>query len=57
MNRARAAGRGERWDSRNSLPTSIHLREVARFRFLRIAITVPWDIIQELELEFEAKKS
>ena len=26
MNRARAAGRGERWDSRNSLPTSIHLR-------------------------------
>ena len=31
--------------------------EVERFRFLRIAIPVPWDILEELEPELESKES
>ena len=31
--------------------------EVARFRFLRVGIPVPWHILEELKLEFEAKES
>ena len=30
--------------------------EVARFRFIRIAIPVPWDILEELEPESESKE-
>ena len=31
--------------------------EVVRFRFLRIAIPVPWGILEELEQELELKES
>ena len=34
----------------------LHL-EVAQFQFLKIVIPVPWDILEELEPEFEAKES
>ena len=40
-------------DGVDRLPAAVGL-EVARFRFLRIAIPVPWRILEELEPELES---